>query len=147
MPFFLFLKAFVLFDLDNWSLISFFWDENQHIPAKEKGMIILTSEVHNTFLWEQHICVRDVFVLKLQNDISDLIFWSTLGITTLVCIFSIQISINFLRWWQGEFLSQSDGDHFLHSHYLNVWFRGACDSGVRVIQGWVWFRGDILIRC
>ena len=47
---------------------------------------------------------------------------------TSVCIFSILFSIHFLRRWQGEFVYQSKalsiGDHFLHSHDLNVGFSG-----------------------
>ena len=45
------------------------------------------------------------------------------------CIFSMLFFIHFLRCWQGEFVYWSKasllGDHFLHSHNLNVWFR--CD--------------------
>ena len=52
----------------------------------------------------------------------------TLYTLTSLCIFSILFSIHFQRCWQGEFLYQSkaflDGDHFLYSCDLNVWFRG-----------------------
>ena len=45
-----------------------------------------------------------------------------------VCIFSVLVSIHFLRCWQGEFVKQSRasfvGDHFLDSRDLNVWCRG-----------------------
>ena len=51
----------------------------------------------------------------------------TLYTPTLVCIFSTLFFIHFPRCWQGEFVIQSKGslpgDHFLYSHYLNVWFR------------------------
>ena len=46
---------------------------------------------------------------------------------TSVCIFSTLFFIHFPRCWQGEFVIQSKGslpgDHFLYSHYFNVWFR------------------------
>ena len=43
-----------------------------------------------------------------------------------VCTFSILFFIHFLRCLQGEFVYWSKafiGDHFLYSHFLNVWFR------------------------
>ena len=45
-----------------------------------------------------------------------------------LCIFSILFFLHFLRCWQGEFVYWSKAsfvdNHFLHSHNLNVWFRG-----------------------
>ena len=47
---------------------------------------------------------------------------------TSVCMFSILLSVLFLRGWQGEFLYQSRAslvvDYFLYSCDLNVWLRG-----------------------
>ena len=49
----------------------------------------------------------------------------TLNTLTSVCIFSLLFSIHSPYSWLGEFVSQSRaylvGDHFLHSHDLNVW--------------------------
>ena len=45
-----------------------------------------------------------------------------------VWIFSLLLFIYFRRCWQGEFVQQSNasffGDHFPHSHDLNMSFRG-----------------------
>lgn len=47
---------------------------------------------------------------------------------TSVCMFSILLSVLFLRGWQGEFLYQSRAslvvDYFLYSCDLNAWLRG-----------------------
>ena len=46
-----------------------------------------------------------------------------------VYVFSILLFIHFFRCWWGEFQCStikisSIGDYFLHSHDLNVWFKG-----------------------
>ena len=55
--------------------------------------------------------------------------YCNLYILTSICIFSILISVNFLRYWQGDFVWQSRAslvcDHFLYSQ------KPYC-----VIQGW-----------
>ena len=66
----------------------------------------------------------NIKVMRIKTMIINL----TLYTLKSVCIFSIQLFIYFLRCWQGEFVYQSkvsfDGDHFLYSHDLNMWFRG-----------------------
>ena len=82
-------------------------------------MIYLTAlySLSDHSFWSWCVEPHTVFILWLL----------TLYTPTLVCIFSTLFFIHFPRCWQGEFVIQSKGslpgDHFLYSHYLNVWFR------------------------
>ena len=48
----------------------------------------------------------------------------TLDTLTLLCIFSIQFPIHFLRCWQGEFVHQSKAS-LVASHEVHVWLGGS----------------------
>ena len=65
---------------------------------------------------------------ELDSNELTMVSWLTLYTLISVYIFSILISIHFLRCWHREFVQQSRaslvGDHFLNSHDPNVWFRG-----------------------
>ena len=71
--------------------------------------------------------LSDHFFLKLMFWTPHCLHFVALYTLTSVCIFSTLFFIHFPRCWQGEFVIQSKGslpgDHFLYSHYLNVWFR------------------------
>ena len=100
-------------------------------------MLIVNSMARHTCIYKQIPCPTSLIsersqemLISHQNmkDIRASADLSTLYCLSSVCTLSILYSTQPLRYWQDAFVQQSIapsvGDHFLHSHDLNVWFRG-----------------------
>ena len=78
--------------------------------------------------WETDASCPDQSAVKHHQSKPELLSTENFPKPFTVCMFSIRLSIHFLRCWQREFVYQSKTsfvcDHYLYSHDLNVWFRG-----------------------
>ena len=110
--------------------------EAQKTRAVKSGLVIVfhligwETDASCLIGWETDASCLDQSAVKLTRASLNYFRHSTENFPKpfTVCMFSIRLSIHFLRCWQREFVYQSKTsfvcDHYVYSHDLNVWFRG-----------------------